>query len=295
MGGRWTRVMAVVLGGAALLAFAGVAAGLTGSSKSITILPQHSGTVTAKCDAGSVVVSGGFAAPGFDPTGGTGPAILTSSSALAGTGKWLASGYNFSDPTHPKGVVPGSGPLFSYAYCDKRDPSVTVLSDVAIVPPGGHATLAPSCQSQREAVSGGFVADPPDTNGFTDYAYTSMRSGERAWKVGVLNPDMTTKHRVRAIVYCEKKGPKLVTRSASETVSIARPLKTATLSAKCPSGKKPFSGGYESTITQSSRGVQAGLAFTSRRAAHRSWQVSAAPVVVQGQAPKETAFVYCTG
>ena len=106
-GRRWTRWMAAVLGASAFFALAGIAAArLTSESASTTIAPQQNGTATAKCGSGSTAVAGGFAAPGFDPTAETGPAILTYASTRPANGKWQASGHNFNNPAPPpaKGV-----------------------------------------------------------------------------------------------------------------------------------------------------------------------------------------------
>jgi hypothetical protein len=291
-GRRWRRWTAVAAGAMAFLAMAGIAAArLTSLSESATIAPQENGTATAKCGSAGTAVAGGFAARGLDPTAETGPAILTYASNRPTDGRWRASGHNFNNPAPTPKAGPGSGPLVAFAYCDKHDPSVTVRSKSVTVDGGGHASLAPKCPRGSEAVSGGFESDTPASNGLTDYAYTSKRAGERAWKIAVLNPDMSS-HDVRAFAYCEKHGPNLVSRSASRKVSLG---KTATIIATCPKGSHPFSGGYKSTFTGSGAQIASSVAFTSKRQGFRRWKASAIAVVVNGQAerPTETAIVYC--
>jgi hypothetical protein len=293
-GRRWTRWMALAVGASTFFALAGIAAArLSSESSSTTIAPQSNGTATAKCGPGSTAVAGGFAAPGLDPTAGTGPAILTYASTRPTDGKWRASGHNFNNPSPaPARGIPGAGPLVAYAYCDKHDPSVTVRSKSSTVDPGGHASLSPKCPRGSEAVSGGFQSDAPTagTEELTNFAYTSKRSGDRAWKIAVLNPDMSS-HAVKAFAYCEKHGPTLVTRSASKKVSLGQ---TASITAKCPKGTKPFSGGYESTFQQSGMGFTSSLAFTSKRTS-KDWKVSTIAVVVESPPTKSTeqAFAYC--
>jgi hypothetical protein len=293
-GRRWTPWMAAVLGASAFFALAGIAAArLSSDSASTTIAPQQNGTATAKCGSGSTAVAGGFAAPGLDPTAETGPAILTYTSTRPVDGKWQASGHNFNQPSPPpsKGGVPGAGSLVTYAYCDQHDPSIAVRSKSTTVDGGAHASLTPKCPQGREAVSGGFQSDTPDTEGLTDYAYTSKRVGKQAWKIAVLNPDMSP-HNVQAFAYCEKHAPNLVSRSAQTKTPLE---KTTTITAKCPKGAKAFSGGYKSTIAQAGTELQASLAFTSKRSGGRNWKVSALPVLVVAQAPTptETAIAYC--
>jgi hypothetical protein len=292
-GRRWRRWTAAVLGVSAFFGLAGIAvARLSSESASTTIAPQQNGTAKARCSIGSKAVAGGFAAPGLDPTADTGPAILTYSSGLDGNHKWTASGHNFNNPMpSPAKGVPGAGPLVAYAYCDKHDPSVSVETRTTTVAGGGHATLTPKCPRGREAVSGGFESDTPGSDGFTNFAYTSKRSGDRAWKTAVLNPDMSP-HGVRAFAYCEKHGPNLVSRSASKKVSL---LNTTSITAKCPKGAKAFSGGYKSTFTQSSNETSTSIAFTSKRSGDQRWKVSTIGVALNGTAtpPTETAIAYC--
>lgn len=300
-GRRWTRWIAVAVGASTFLAVAGIAAArLTTESGSVTIAPQENGTATAKCGPGSTAVAGGFAAPGLDPTAETGPAILTYASTRPADGKWQASGHNFNRPAPaPAKGVEGAGPLVAYAYCDKHDPSVAVRSKSTTVDAGGHASLTPKCPRGREAVSGGFESDAPTpgTEELTNFAYTSKRVGDQAWKVAVLNPDANS-HKVRAFAYCEKNAPNLVPHSTSKTASL---MKTTTVTAECPKGAKAFSGGYKSTLAQSGLETASSLAFTSKRIGGKSWKVSAIGVVISSAPaartetgpPTETAIVYC--
>ncbi len=293
-GRRWSRSIAAAVGAATFLAVAGVAAArLTSDSATTTIDPQQNGTATAKCDSGSAAVAGGFAAPGFDPSASTGPANLTFASNRPASGKWVASAHNYNSPTPPPDKAePGAGPLLAYAYCDKSDPSVTVRSATTTVAGAGHATLTPTCPTGREAISGGFQSDAPTpgTGEFTNFAYTSKRAGDQAWKIAVLNLDPSS-HTVTAFAYCEKHAPKLVSRSAQATVS----LQEAAITAKCPEGSKAFSGGYKSTFSGSGTTADTSLAFTSKRAGGESWKVSTIAVIIgETTAPTEKAIVYCT-
>ena len=96
---------------------------------------------------------------------------------------------------------------------------------------------------------------------------------------------------VKAFAYCEKREPTLVTSSASKKVSLAQ---TVSITAKCPKGTKPSSGGYTSTFEQSGMGLASGLAFTSKRSG-KAWKVSAIAVVLNSSPspPTEKAIVYC--
>jgi hypothetical protein len=293
-GRRWTRWTAVVVGASTFLAMAGIAAArLTSESANVTIAPQQNGTAAAECGPGSTAVAGGFAAPGLDPGAETGPAILTYASTRSGDGKWPASGHNFNRPAPAPKVDTGSGPLVAYSYCDTRDPRVTVRSESTTVDPGGHATLTPKCARGREAVSGGFQSDQPTSSeGFTAFAYTSMRSGDRVWKVAVANVDSANSHSVDAFAYCEKHGPDLVTRGAEEKVGHAP---TVTITPSCPKGSKIFSGGYKSTFSDSGGGMDFNIAYTSKRNAGKKWKVSAIAVALNTTSTKsaETALAYC--
>jgi hypothetical protein len=292
MDGNGRRWMAVLVGASTFFALAGVAtARLTSESGSVTIAPQQNGTATAKCGSGSAAVAGGFAAPGFDPTADTGPANITFASSMSGKRKWQASGHNFHNPAPSPKVDTGSGPLVAYAYCDKHDPSVTVRSKSMMVDSLAHASVTPKCRRGSEAVSGGFQQDAPGSEGFINLAYTSKRSGDRGWKVSVINPDSVA-HSVTAFAYCEKHGPDLVTRAASDDF---QPIGALKIAAKCPSGAKVFSGGYRSSFNQSGNELSFGVPYTSKRSSGEKWKVSALRAVLNGTGTRttETAIVYC--
>jgi hypothetical protein len=186
--------------------------------------------------------------------------------------------------------------LVARAYCDRHDSSVTVRSKSTTVPPVTNGSLSPKCPRGSEAVSGGFTSDPANPTGLTAYAYTSKRTGHRAWTASFVNPDQDNPHSATAFAYCEKHGPKLVTGSESRDVQLNA---TVTATAKCPPGAKIFSGGYRSTFTQVTPVVSFALPFASRRASGDRWKVSSIGLTARSAPAKgtvtstETALAYC--
>jgi len=114
--------------------------------------------------------------------------------------------------------------------------------------------------------------------------------GDRKWKVAVGNNDSTDAHKLKAFAYCDKHQPGLVTRSKDRTLAGGE---KASLTPRCPNGRRAFSGGYASTIDPATD--TAGFAFTSRRDSKSSWKVSAFGNGggMAMTTSTETALVYC--
>src|SRR4051812_24261900 len=84
----------------------------------VNIPPNGNGTATAACPNGSEAVSGGFAAPGFDPTA-VGPGNLSFVSRRVHRDKWTAAAHNLGG---------AEGRLLSHAHCAKHGPGLEVAS-----------------------------------------------------------------------------------------------------------------------------------------------------------------------
>src|SRR5690349_19198901 len=91
----WKWLIAIGLGVAAFLALTALAFGaLSERSKSVSIAPAADGTAKASCPSGTEAVSGGFAAPGFDPQF-DGASIIPFGSSRTGRGAWTVDAKNF--------------------------------------------------------------------------------------------------------------------------------------------------------------------------------------------------------
>jgi hypothetical protein len=276
-------LVALAVGLIGLGALTPIAAARPSESASVTLAPQEQGSVTARCGAGSEAVSGGFAAPGFNPIADDRSAILTFASQRPAAGKWGSEGFN----SH----FSSSGRLIAQAYCDRNAPHVTTSSRSTVVPANGHASVVAECARGSEVVSGGFRSDRPDESGLTAYPYTSKRLGDRDWKIAAWN-QTDVDHTMTAFAYCERHGPKLVTRTSSAALFQGA---SNTLSAYCRKGSGAFSGGYKTTFN-GQFGFPDGFAWTSKRGAGPKWKVSAFGVIGpsrQTPHPKETVFAYC--
>jgi hypothetical protein len=276
----------------ALAVLTGVAAAsLTTASKTVTVAPEADGSTSARCPSGSEVVSGGFSAPGFDPTATTGPAILLFASHRDGDRNWDVAGHNFHQSTpSPAATEPGSGQLAAYAYCDKHDPKLVVRSKSTTVQALSIGSVEVDCPTGTEAVSGGFSSPAGGPLG-TNFPYTSKRASPGSWKVSAYNPSGMPR-KLTALATCDKAKPGLETRSQHATVG---PNKKVTLDVSCPKGAEAVSGGYASTAEISSESIDAAISFTSKRTSASAWRVSAAGTVSNTTTTPATltAFVYC--
>lgn len=117
----------------------------SGPRKSVFLRPGETGTATARCPKGQVLIAGGFQRTNFRTPGGN---YVTESRAV-GSDAWRVSGAAFGD---------AGGELTSIAYCDRNKKRLlTEVSATAAVPSGEVATATtPSCSRGRQLTSGGF-------------------------------------------------------------------------------------------------------------------------------------------
>jgi hypothetical protein len=286
-GGRpwtlWIAIGSVVATFAAAAAIA--AAGFTPVSNSSNIKPGDDGSATTECPQGKEAVSGGFAAPGFDPTGKTGPAILPFASRRTTGHGWTAQGHNLSPVPPPD----GNGSLVTYAYCDKHQPGLAVRSARTTVDHNDIGTAQARCPTGSEAVSGGFRSPKGGPTAATLFPYVSKRVGNSQWRVSVGSNDNANSHKVTVFVYCDRHEPGLTKESKKGTV---QPGDKLTLDIGCGQGSQAFSGGFESTIDFANSSVA--FPFTSKRVSTQRWRISALGNGL-GHAEKLTAIVYCKG
>jgi hypothetical protein len=270
--------VSVLIAAGALAVAAGMAtAKLETRTKTKTIAGGASGGATAKCPKGSEAVSGGFAAPGFDPTY-DGRSILPFTSRRVGDRRWKTRGHNFSESGMP-------GRLISFAYCDTHQPGLKTRSKIASLPSGSPGSATARCPHGTEAVSGGFRS--PDAAGGERQVFgvASKRVGDRKWKVFAYNNDDSHRQRLVAFAECDKHQPGL--RTESKQVKIRRVRKRAA-TAHCGHGHKPVSGGFGAVVN----GIGSGpFPFKSKRTKH-GWR--AAAVGSGAGAHPFTVFAYCT-
>ena len=247
-------------------------------SKSKTIAADTNGAATAKCKRGSEAVSGGFAAPGLDPTF-TERSILPFTSKRKGHRKWKTRGYNFANTQ--------SGRLISFAYCDTREPGLEVRSKTKTLPAFDPGSATARCPRGSEAVSGGFGSPDALPGGDAMFTFTSKRKGERKWKVSAYNNDPVNPQRLVAYAYCDEHQPGLRARSANGNVPLAE---KRSRTAECRHGRKAYSGGYKGSVDT----MQTGRSRSSRSASEGGdWKVNAAGNGSSGGPFPFTVFAYC--
>src|SRR6185295_13615959 len=175
---------------------------LQSARESTTVAPGSFGTAVAKCRGDRTAVSGGFAAPGFDPNAGATVGRLGSKRVSKRGIETRA--FNFGNQ---------AGALISFAYCAQHSHGLRVRSTTTQVDPNSRGSTIAKCPRHTIAVGGGFgtyrfsVDQGPQV-----ITSTSKRLGERRWKVVGFNPSMRSGTLV-AHAYCEAAPFQLVTRS----------------------------------------------------------------------------------
>jgi hypothetical protein len=256
------RVAATALIAAGIVAIAaGMAtAKLQTRSKGTRIAGDGNGAAAAKCPRGSEAVSGGFAAPRFDPTF-SGRSILPFSSKRAGNRKWKTKGYNFSPAQ--------SGRLISFAYCETRQPRLSFRSTTVRLSKLHPGSATATCPSRSEAVSGGFASPDASTGGDAVLAVASKRVSQRKWKVFAYNNDDTTSQMLVAYAYCDPHQPGLKAKSKRVKVPLAQ---KRSVTAKCRDGSKVVSGGFAARVNASADGP---FPFASKKVGRTKWRAAA--------------------
>jgi hypothetical protein len=277
------RTWLIATGGVvtAFVAYVALAsAALSEHSKSVTIAAETDGSATAPCPSGTEAVSGGFAAPGFDPQF-VGASIIPFGSRRTGNDDWTIDAKNFS-----QGAT--SGKLSSYVYCDRHEPGLVKATKTTSIASQTNGSAAAECPRGTEAFSGGWQSPKNVTGDNAFFAFTSKRAGDRKWKVTAFNDDDNNAHDLKVFAFCDKRQPGLVERSKSTTV--ASGVKTS-LKPKCPKSKQAVSGGFQSATVNTE--FDAAFAFASRRTSTSTWKTSAYGNGNAGTDSPITGFAYC--
>ena len=276
---RWTWLIATGSVVTAFVAWAAVAsAALSEHSKAVTIPSLTDKTATASCPSGTEAVSGGFAAPGFDPQF-NGASIIPFGSRRTGRDQWTVDAKNFGAT---------SGTMSSYVYCDGHEPGLVKATKTTSIASETNGSAAAKCPRGSEAFSGGWQSPKGVTGDNAFFAFTSKRASDRKWKVTAFNDDNTNAHDLKVFAYCDESQPGLVERAKSTTV--AGGVKTS-LAPKCPKGGQAVSGGFESATVNTQ--FDAAFTVTSRRTSSATWKTSAYGNGDPATDSPITAFVYC--
>lgn len=257
-----------------------VATALQSERGSKAIGASDFGTVAAKCDGGRTAVSGGFAAPGFNPA--TGPTVGRIGSKRVGDRQMQTRAFNFSNQ---------AGKLFSFAYCAQHDHGLEVRMATTLVEANTRGSAVARCPRGTVAVGGGFGTYRFSFDqGPSVITVTSKRRSERRWKVvGVNSNTMMRSGTLIAYAYCASVPFELITRSKEVTPPVGE---VQTFNVRCPTGSGAYSGGFDGHVQVGGSQPQGTAAITSRRASGgRVWRTSALSVF--GTPAPVTAYVYC--
>ena len=250
-----------------------------------TVPSKTFGSALAQCTKGRTAVSGGFAAPGFNPNGGA--TIGRLGFKHAGKGEIKTRGFNFGD---------AAGDLVSYAYCALHDHGFRIRSANTQIEPMAVGTAVAECPLGTKAVGGGFDASRVSRqDGPGVLTLTSKRQGERRWKAVAINipPDngTGTAGTLTAYAYCEKAPFNLST----ESKTVSPPTNNVkTFDVRCPHGGRAFSGGFDGHVTLDPQ-PSATVAVTSRRVySGHAWRTTALSIF-DSSSGTATAYAYCRG
>lgn len=131
----------------------------------------------------------------------------------------------------------------------------------------GTARVDAGCKNGLKAVAGGFKGQSSFEDGLV-ISKRSVRKPRRSWSVGEQAP-FGKEHQQRLTVYGYCADEDLTTKVRTKPVPEATgfPPERTRVTARCPDGQMPISGGYSSALSSST------YASVSRRSGARKWAV----------------------
>ncbi len=280
---KWSRIRPgqVVLIAAMLTVVAGgsTATALRAVRHGETIASGEVGTATAECPGDRAAMSGGFAAPGFEPNSGS--TIGRIGLRHVGKRHIQARAFNFGNQ---------DGRLASFAYCARRGHGLQIASERTLVEANSRGSVVAKCPRGTSAVGGGFgTLRFSPTQAPQVITLTSKRLGERRWlAVGLNINDRNRRGTLIAYANCAAVPFDLVAKSREVEAPAGAPR---TFDVRCGNGSQAFSGGFDGHVRLGAQ-PQATAAITSKRAqGGRVWRTSALGVF--GNPSPVTAYAYC--
>jgi hypothetical protein len=300
-------LVAALLGLGAISAGAGADPQSHGTVSEVESPVVSNGSAVAHCPAGKVI-SGGFAAPGFERQ--ETPAVRIASLAN-GSREWrvdavgMGDGEDQDQPSGPGSLggpndpapdddddAPAQGTIAAYSYCGKLAPgSIKARRVDAAVPSRGYGTATARCGRGQRAIAGGFSSPGFDvTAGTGVIVVTSHKAGKRGWTVGGMNVNGDDPGTVSAIAYCLKSAPRLITRSKQVAVGSDQ---LRTIDVSCPAGRQAVSGGFDGNVAPSGAGLVGSGPIESFRTSQGTGWTTTALSVDEAAGATLTAYVYC--
>lgn len=260
---------------AALLLITAVAFAATQKSTK-TLVFHAAGTASPKCAKGERPLLGGFSTT----LSNLGPYVHPS--ALTVSGRKL----NVSAVNEQRDFEGGTGSATAIAYCGSGPKPTTVSASKTLAPDGVRGQVVAKCPSGSSVALGGFRSDiATDGQHAEVYVDNLERVSPRKWRVGGIN-DGSVAGQIEAIAYCTPGNEQLTT--VTHAIQI-QPMKTGTVTAKCPAGHSLVMGGVRSQHYGSGYGA---LQLRSiKRKGARGWQVGA--LKFEALIGKLTAVAYC--
>jgi hypothetical protein len=150
-------------------------------------------------------------------------------------------------------------------------------TSTAVIPGGAPftGTATATCPGKSRIVSGGFqdLGHQESLTGPSDTAYSSLRVGRKAWRASADNFNLAVPGTLAVFAYCSKERSlkALKVRTASAIVPLNG---SGVATARCPSGHKVVSGGFDFPGFTHEPGPGA-FPFRSIKSGSRSWTVAA--------------------
>lgn len=246
------------------------------SHVSSALLERHDHQKTvARCDPGTEVVSGGFAAPDVVYAGG-GPYTDV-------TGAWRSGDGRFT--VQAKNDAFAKGHSYAFAYCaDLGD--LTVASRRTTVESLKNGTVKATCPTGLTAISGGWAGAAPHGGRPEMVSFLSKRAGTDGWKVGAFNWAFKGSAQLIAYAYCmETDSPPV----AEVNDLRMKGFNKSSAGSSCAAGEQAIAGGFDAA-TPHGHSVGASITTSRRKNGGVRWKVT----VLNGNDGRHLrVFAYC--
>ena len=229
---------------------------------------------TARCEGGTDVVAGGFAAPDRVYAGG-GPYTEILATSRKSADRFVVKADNFSF---------ARGDLYAYAYCGQIGRVKVVEGRSKEIRDFEAGSATARCPGALTAVSGGWYGTAP--RGRPQFVpYVSKRAGTDGWKVAAENLQLKGSATLVAQAYCADLAP-----PDAEVNRVRMPgFNSFSAGVNCPAGQGAIAGGFDgATANGHALGVEF---FTSqRKRGGERWRVAG----LNGRDPRQMrVFAYC--
>lgn len=230
---------------------------------------------TARCNRGTQVASGGFAAPDRVYAGG-GPYTDILSAERRSKREFVVRAENFSST---------KGTVYSYAYCADLGP--ITIADASKTLEGRRSGIATArCPEGLTAVSGGFTGKSLKGGRPEMVPYLSKRSGTNGWKAGAENGAFNGSAKLIVSAYCAD----LASAPEVEVNDVrVQDLSMPSAGASCRGGEQAIAGGFDAA-TRHGYAAGASVFSSHRKQGGARWKIE---MINGGRDRHLRVYAYC--